>query len=232
MESFNVKIKKATASQNQEIKNALNLNQTKLDAARPKIKKRRLWLMWLSLAGATVGGLILGWLFFVQKPASLYAKLIPPDAALTLYLNQSSFPEIIKALSTNQPNWPPLTWTKEELQQLEAKINLKLAGEILPLFNDRLVLVILPDSEPPLKWLILATQKATGDNFASVLAEAEKNLKQSLHLVTEPYRQTKIIQVKPLNQNFPSLFYAQAKNYFFLTNSGEVLKETINKAID
>jgi hypothetical protein len=80
-------------------------------------------------------------------------------------------------------------------------------------------------------WLAMATVKINNEQFDQLRDQAEKALKQNYNLIFEMYRQIKITQVKSLNQQQSTLYFAKINNYFFLTNNLESLKETIDKVI-
>ncbi len=228
MQPISVKINKSPAGQNEPLKNVLNLNSS---LTKPQQSNRTKKYLWLLLVLATLEGAAIVWLY-LAKPISPYFKIIPRDLIASSYFNQSSLLELLKSLKNDQTSWPPLNWADNALPELINKTRIEQPEQLLRLFEDQMALAVLPQkTKQSATWLGLAFVKAPADVFSQTRDKAEQALKQNYNLINESYRQIKISQVKPLEQDKNSLFYAQIKGYFILANNAEVIKTTIDKII-
>lgn len=169
--------------------------------------------------------------FFLTQPVNPHQALIPTQTVSTIYFNQSLLANLANSLKESQYNWPPLTSFNQDLERFFSQADLKM-GELQPLFEDQMVLILLTKTdEIPIRWLLVATKRVSENEFGSFLDQAEKKLKQNFNLIAEVYRQTDITTIKPLNQGYQNYYYAHLKNYFLLSNDAQALKETIDKAL-
>jgi hypothetical protein len=168
--------------------------------------------------------------FSFLKPASPYQDLIPSQAVGVIYFNQGPLAGSAKALAENNYAWPPFVWLKDAWQELltEHKIEIK---QISPFFEEPMALVWLAGSGPRPVWLLLTTKKAGDSAFAAKLEQLEKQLKQNYNLISDVYRQIKIVEIKSLEPSRQSVYYGQAKKYFLVADNLNSLKETIDKII-
>jgi len=169
-------------------------------------------------------------IFLFPKPTSPYQDLVPVDARGVFYFNQERLSASLKAMAESGYAWPPFVWLKDNWQKLSANNKLEIK-QIAPLFEPQMALVWLPSSNGRLDWLLLVSKKVSDSVFESVLSQTEKELKQNYNPISEIYRQITITEIKSLSQNQPSIFYAQIKNYFLMTNDSDSLKGTIDKII-
>lgn len=239
MEPIPLKIKKGNNQANPESKNILNLSQTPENALAlkgPLVKRlkkliRRRWLILLlifALASQTV------WLTLVvfTQPTLPHLKVIPPTSPTIIYLNQASLRPLLADLQTSQYAWPPFQWFSNLFQQFTTNNNLTSESRLLPaFFKDPLTLVLLPTDSIAPHWLLLADLDFSPDNFALALKQGEEKLKQNYDLVFESYRQIKITQIKPLNQDSHRIFYASVGKTFLLANNLTSLKKTIDQLL-
>lgn len=168
--------------------------------------------------------------FLFPKPALPYQDLVAADARGVFYFNEEWLSASLKAMAESGYAWPPFVWLKDNWQKWLADNKLEIK-QIAPLFEPQMVLVWLPSSNGRFDWLLLASKKVSDSVFESVLSQTEKELKQNYNLISEIYRQTTITEIKSLSQNQSSLYYAQIKNYFLISNSADSLKGTIDKII-
>ncbi len=168
--------------------------------------------------------------FLFPKPTSPYQNLVPVDARGVFYFNQEWLSASVGAMAESSYAWPPFVWLKDNWQKLLANNKLEIK-QIASLFEPQMALVWLPSSNGRLDWLLLASKKVSDSVFESALNQIEKELKQNYNPISEIYRQIKITEVKSLSQSQPSLYYAQIKNYFLITNNPDSLKGTIDKII-
>ncbi|MBU2265147.1 hypothetical protein KJ784_03120 [Patescibacteria group bacterium] len=231
MQSTQIKINKSSANSNEGAKPAKNFVNLTNPPAKPPVHSRLKKYLWLLLILVLAEGATIAWLYFL-KPVSPYQKLLPPNAIASSYFNQSTLIAFLKSQKNDNPDWPWLTWGKEALNEFRSQTKIDQPEQTLALLADQMALAILPQTtgaNPT--WLILATIKASSDEFLSSRDQTEQALKQNFNLTSEIYRQIKISQVQSLKKDKLSLFYAQVNNYFILTNNESLLKETIEKII-
>ncbi|MDD2753252.1 MAG: DUF3352 domain-containing protein [Candidatus Portnoybacteria bacterium] len=225
MQPTQIKINKAPNDRNGETKNILNLNDS---PAKPRPSQETKKYLWIFIALIILEGAAIIWLS-LANPVSPYFKLLPQNLVASSYFNQSS---LLALLKNGGGGWPLLDQGNGALRSLLNKINIEQPERLSELFEDRMALAVLPqDTDKNPTWLILAAIKASPDIFSQTQNAAEQALKQNYDLTVEPYRQIKIVRVKPLNQNQNSIFYAQTKNYFILSDNNETLKEALDKII-
>jgi len=231
MQPTPIKINKSSANGQEPTKltkNILNLNSSPAKPQKNNPLKKYLWLL---LALILIASAAIVWLS-LAKPISPYFKIIPREAIISSYFSQSSLLELLKSAKNNQAIWPPDNWKNNALQKIINKTRIEQPEQLLSLFEDQMALAVLPQktgADPT--WLMLASAKAPPDTFAQARDKTEQSLKQNYNLISESYRQIKISQVKPLEQDKNSLFYAQANNFFILTNDETLIKETIDRII-
>lgn len=210
------------------VKNVLNLNGS---AAKPSSSHRLKKSLWLLLFLVLTEGAIIAWLYLL-KPVSPYLPLLPANAIASSYFNQGSLLAFLRSQKNANPAWPPLAWGESVLKDFQQQSKVDQPEQLLALFSDQMALAILPqatDNNPT--WLILASVKAAPDTFSASRDQIEQTLKQNYNLTSELYRQIKISQVQSLKDTKLSVFYAQANQYFILTNSEEVIKTTLDNII-
>jgi len=219
MQPTPIKINKSPNGQSEPTKNILNLNgSTSKLLSNNKIKKY-LWFL-LAIVLIEAGGLV--WLY-LAKPVSPYFKLLPPNIVASSYFDQAALLGLLK----NNTSQPPIALGNSELKSWLAKTKIEQPDQILRLFGSQMVLAIKENST----WLILAEIKVPTDAFKQARDRTEQSLKQNYNLISESYRQITITQVKPLNRKEESLFYAEARGYFILTNDSDLIKATMDKII-
>lgn len=222
-----VKINNSSGRNPRQTENALNLASGKT-AGTPK-KQRRFYVWFLLLLILLEAGIII--YAFFSRPTLPYKNLIPDNAAATIYFNQTSAAGLIKSLKDAQFVWPAFDDAQKSLSAFYSRAGLNL-NELLMAFENQIAVVLLPETEGNLpRWLVLAAAKTDRAGLETKIQNAENVLKQNFNLSSEVYRQIEIIEIKPLEQNRTTLYFAQVKNYFFLTNNQDLLKDTIDKAV-
>ncbi|MBU1102430.1 hypothetical protein KJ853_02125 [Patescibacteria group bacterium] len=227
MSKITLKIKNSAGHSLRQTENALNL-ATRKTAGAPK-KQRRFYAWFLLLLILLEAGIII--YAFFSRPALPYKNLIPDNAAATIYLNQPSLANLTKSLKDAQFVWPAFDDAQKSFSAFYSRAGLNL-NELLMAFENQIVLVLLPETEGSLpRWLALATAKTGQAGLETKIRNAQNALKQNFNLSSEVYRQIEITKIKPLEQNRATLYFAQVKNSFFLTNNLDLLQDTIDKAI-
>lgn len=228
MQSTPIKINKPAPGQNGEAKNILNLSNP---PAKPQPSRQTKKYLWLFIALILLEGAAIIWLY-LAKPISPYFKIFPKNLVASSYFNQSSLIELLKDSRSGDVSWPALDRGESALRGALNKIEIKEPGQLLEIFEDQAALAVLEEKtgQNP-TWLAAATIRVSPDIFLQAQKKAEQTLKQNYNLADDSYRQIKITRIRPLNQTQDNLFYARTKNYFILSNSGEAVKEALDKII-
>lgn len=189
------------------------------------------FFFWLLLVIVMVEAGAITFLYFINTTPPFYS-LLPSNPTITAYFNQSSLNSLLQTLKNSQTTvWLPFASANQSLSAFLAKNNIN-AAEISSILEDRMSLALLTPStgDKPI-WLFFATVKNSPDEVASIIKKAERDLKQNFNLVSDTYRQIDIEEIKPLDQNQNSIFFAQPNNLFLLSNDSQTLKDTIDKAL-
>lgn len=192
-----------------------------------KAKRVFIWLLTILVLAETGA---LAFLCFKQPP-SPYASLIAPDAVIAANFDKAAFSETIISLKNGQFSWGPFSSASNNLSWLLDQTGINLA-EIGTFFDNQMALAVLPgliNNSP--RWLFLATLKTDDAAFRQALGKTEKNLKQNYNLIPQNYRQISLTEIKSLNQNAPSVFYALVNKTFILGNSEAAIKAVIDKKL-
>jgi len=223
-----IRIKKEAGQKNQPISKPSNSIQN--DSALLNYKRKVRFKIWLLLILIIIEGGLLAFLF-LMKPVNPYQALIPTQTVSTIYFNQSLLAGLANSLKENQYNWPPLISFNQDLERFFNQADLKI-GELQPLFEDQMALILLPKTDGiPIRWVLIATKRVDEGEFGFFLDQTEKKLKQNFNLVAEVYRQTDITTIKPLNQGYQNFYFAHLKNLFLLSNDAQALKDTVDKVL-
>jgi len=223
-----IRIKKATGQKNQPMSKPSNFIQN--DSALVNFKRKVRFKVWFLLILILVESSFIAF-FFLTRPVNPYQNLIGTQTVSTIYFNQSLLADLANSLKESQYGWPPLTSFNQDLERFFNQADLKI-GELRPLFEDQMVLILLPKTdEIPVRWLLIATKKASDSEFVSFLDQTEKKLKQNFNLVAEVYRQTDITTIKPLNQGYQNFYFAHLKSFFLLSNDAQALEDTVDKVL-
>ena len=226
-----IKIRQSSGASQDEVKNTLNLNRPSFAADKKPAGRLTRWLILILTAVVIVeAGALIG--FFIVKPPLPYNNLMPTKTAAVAYFEQTTLRNITKTLQDNQYAWPPFIWSGETIKGLLTQNKIDSLDPLLDLFEDKITLAILPKVSLQPTWLLFAAKKASDETWQTTISQTETALKQNFNLVSEDYRQTTITQIKQLNQTQASLFYVLVQNYFLASNDLDVLKETIDRAID
>ena len=229
MQEIFLKIKKSIGQANRQTASSANSNQIKQEKAAAKIKFRRNLFFWILLALVLVEAGAIAYIL-ILKPASRYQPLIPADAVSTIYFNYSGLNDLANSLVNKQSAWPPFVSLAQNLADFFNRADIK-ASDIKPLFEDQMAFVFLPSLNDSAKWILMATQKISDNQFKLQMDQIEKKLKQNFNLTQEIYRQITITEVKPLNQNYRSFYLAYLKNLFIFSNDTSVAKNIIDKIL-
>ena len=235
MQSIPVKIQKETDNRPVQVRQQDQTNNNspsspdgtpKMPAAKPRHKFPWLALVLFAVIIAQTIGLFLFWQARITSP---YARFVPQNA-MAVYFNQSNLTGLAATLK-GQSAWPPFAWSQNAFTWLFTKISPVSAADLSGLFADQMLLAIIPSDNDAPPWLLITTKKTSAANFADVLTQAEKTLKQSFNLIKEPYRQNTITEIKPLSQNPNRVYYALIKDYLLISNNAELLKQITDKII-
>jgi len=236
MSKIPIKVKKGNALAEQisdDLKVDLR-NAPKIDLKQPRSTAGLFLCAFLALI---IVGMLIFWLFSVSC-TTLFFDLIPEEAVVFSLVDHEAL--------YNQTS--PFEWFLKEKnfygQRAVEKINdyLNRAGlsfkeDVQPLFKKQAAFILLPEnSETPFPFLLLFEIKVSLSETERVLDRIKTELKADYDFSSKIYRQIEIAILKPLSSSeagIPDYYaYAQAEDYFIISNSQSALEKIIDSVID
>jgi len=211
---------------------AANNKSTINGASQISTPKKINWLIWLLSAMLIITAAWLAYLLLTGK-TSPFANLIPDNSTAIIYFKSNNLPDDFKSLKDKNYGWPPFIWTVDSIKNLAENNNLAWLNEnFKQIFNDEMALAVLETNNIPPQWLLLSGLKISQNETNAYLEQLEKTLKLKYNLISDLYRQNKIVRIKHLNQNPNDIYYANLKNYLLITNDPDLIKKTIDKIME
>jgi len=113
------------------------------------------------------------------------------------------------------------------------KAQLDFESDIQPFFEKDLAFILMPsNSETDFPFAFILKRKNLMAQISQVLDKIEPEFKNDFNFSSQVYRQIEITSLKSFSSSLFNYVYAQAENYFIVSNSQDCLKDIINNIID
>jgi hypothetical protein len=225
MSEFSIKINKPAPSQIPPT----NHSPREIKKNEAPVSKKRPWFTYCLITLLLIESATITFLVTTEKTPAFY-ELLPKNPSAVIYINKTPSKELLTGLNQDNYAWPPFALIKDSFFNLIGQNNLQ-ANTLIDLVQEKMVLIILPESNSQPNWLLIASPAASAEKINEEIEKAKKNLSVNLNVITEPYRQIKIIQIKPLKNENPGVFLAVTNNYLFFSNNLAVVKQVIDKIL-
>jgi hypothetical protein len=190
------------------------------------------WLIWILAAALIAVSAWLAYLLLTEKTSPL-AQFIPNNSTAIIYFKSTEIFDDFKSLKDKNYGWPPFVWATDSVKNLAANNNLAWLNEnFKQIFDDQMALALLETNNILPRWLLLTSLKINQSETNAYIEQLEKSLELKYNLISELYRQNKIIRIKHLNQNPNDIYYTNLKNYLLMANDPNLIKKTIDKIME
>lgn len=232
-----IKIKPTSEVNQQDIKKALNLgrifvNKNNKNGSGQKVSK--LWFGLTLLLFLACLGLIAKSLWLDKNTFSKLGSLTPEQAQSVIFFKISQTSQILPVLSGQAVQGDsPYQWLRGRVLDFLSKEQISLENEILPLFEDNgMAMILSSDSNQQFNWAVLLETKPTQESKIQTAGQKiEEGLRQDFGLNQLYYRQIEIHSAYSFDRPERPYYWTQAKNFIIISNDLNGLEAIIDKAM-
>jgi len=208
---------------------SVDLRKGKMNQEQPS----RIWLFLSIFLLIVIVVLIFNSWFSYSKKVN-FANLIPEETVVFSVINKNIlYPQILPFRNFLADN---NFYGQNAINQFNNYLNnaqLDFESDIQPFFEEDIAFILLsPNSEVEFPFALILKSKVSMAQLSQALSKIEPEFKKDYNFSSQAYRQIEINILKSFSASSLNYIYAQAGDYFIISNSQDCLKNILDMVIN